>query len=329
VQSGSLSLSRQRQFHAETRCGGACRLQPRRRARSGQRRGHRAARAFLPVDRRLRPCHRRFQPRHRARSGHGAGLEFALLDAGSGEQGVGCGARRLRPRHRAQPPLCERLRQPRLRACAPEAVRAGDRRLRQRAGARTWTCFLPVRARPGQARYRRRHGATRSRPGPPARPQHRGALCRDGFPAEGERTVGSLTMKHAVIVAHPNPQSYTAAMASAYREAGLGGGYEVVYRDLYAMGFDPRLEASEIPWTENFALKDDVVAERALLADVDVFVFFYPIWLNSPPSILKGYFERVFGLGFAYRHVGTGNAPLLKGRKMLSFTSSGAPTEWV
>jgi NAD(P)H dehydrogenase (quinone) len=136
-------------------------------------------------------------------------------------------------------------------------------------------------------------------------------------------------MKHAVIVAHPNPQSYTAAMASAYREAGLGGGYEVVYRDLYAMGFDPRLEASEIPWTENFALKDDVVAERALLADVDVFVFFYPIWLNSPPSILKGYFERVFGLGFAYRHVGTGNAPLLKGRKMLSFTSSGAPTEWV
>ncbi|MEJ0028344.1 MAG: NAD(P)H-dependent oxidoreductase [Rhizomicrobium sp.] len=136
-------------------------------------------------------------------------------------------------------------------------------------------------------------------------------------------------MKHAVIVAHPNADSYTAALASAYREAGLAAGHEVIFRDLYAMGFDPRLAESEIPWSPHFALKDDVIAERALLQDVDVFAFFYPLWLNSPPAILKGYLERVFGLGFAYRREGAGNAPLLKGRKMISFTASGAPTEWV
>jgi NAD(P)H dehydrogenase (quinone) len=136
-------------------------------------------------------------------------------------------------------------------------------------------------------------------------------------------------MKHAVIVAHPNPQSYTASLASAYREAGLAAGDEVIYRDLYAMGFDPALAESEIPWSNHFALKDDVIAERLLLKDVDVFAFFYPIWLNSPPAILKGYLERIFGLGFAYRRESAGNAPLLKGRKMISFTASGAPTEWV
>ncbi|MEI9990992.1 MAG: NAD(P)H-dependent oxidoreductase [Rhizomicrobium sp.] len=136
-------------------------------------------------------------------------------------------------------------------------------------------------------------------------------------------------MKHAVIVAHPNTESFTASLASAYREAGLAAGHDVIFRDLYAMGFDPRLAESEIPWSKHFALKDDVIAERALLQDVEVFAFFYPIWLNSPPSILKGYLERVFGLGFAYRREGAGNAPLLKGRKMISFTASGAPTEWV
>jgi len=136
-------------------------------------------------------------------------------------------------------------------------------------------------------------------------------------------------MKHAVIVAHPNAASYTATLAAAYREAGLSSGHEVIFRDLYAMGFDPRLAESEIPWSDHFALKDDVVAERALLADVDVFVLFYPIWLNSPPAILKGYLERIFGLGFAYRREGAGNAPLLKGKKLMSFTASGAPTEWV
>ena len=136
-------------------------------------------------------------------------------------------------------------------------------------------------------------------------------------------------MKHAVIVAHPNPDSYTTSLASAYREAGLAAGDEVIFRDLYAMGFDPRLAESEIAWSKHFALKDDVIAERAVLQDVDVFAFFYPIWLNSPPPILKGYLERIFGLGFAYRREGAGNAPLLRGRKMISFTASGAPTEWV
>ena len=72
-----------------------------------------------------------------------------------------------------------------------------------------------------------------------------------------------------------------------------------------------------------------MVAERAALADVDVFVFVYPFWINAPPAILKGYIDRVFGFGFAYGPNGDGSQPLLGGRKMISFTSSGAPTEWV
>jgi len=136
-------------------------------------------------------------------------------------------------------------------------------------------------------------------------------------------------MKHAVIVAHPSRDSFTSTVASTYRDAGLAASHDVIYRDLYAMHFDPCLPEAELPWSKHFAVRDDVLAERALLDNVDVFAVFYPLWLNAPPAILKGYFERVFGMGFAYRSDGRANAPMLARRKFISFTSSGAPTEWV
>ena len=136
-------------------------------------------------------------------------------------------------------------------------------------------------------------------------------------------------MKHAVIVAHPSLQSYTSSMASSYREVGLAAGHDVIYRDLYRMNFDPCLAESELPWAKSYALRDDVIAEREILKDVDVFALFYPLWLNAQPAILKGYLERVFGMGFAYRREGSGNVPMLKGKRLISFTNSGAPTEWV
>jgi NAD(P)H dehydrogenase (quinone) len=100
-------------------------------------------------------------------------------------------------------------------------------------------------------------------------------------------------------------------------------------RDLYGMAFDPCLKADEIPTSPGFAPRADVVGERLILGDTDVFALFYPFWLNAPPAMLKGYLDRVFGMGFAYGKGGGGNEPLLRGRKLISFTTSGAPTEWV
>ena len=135
-------------------------------------------------------------------------------------------------------------------------------------------------------------------------------------------------MKHAVIFAHPNADSFTASVASAYAQAAEGLGHAVIHRDLYRMGFDPCLKAEELP-RENFTPAADVQAERALLKDVDVFALVYPLWLNTPPAMMKGYLERVFGFGFAYGGGGNSAEPLLSGRRMIAFSSSGAPLQWV
>ena len=136
-------------------------------------------------------------------------------------------------------------------------------------------------------------------------------------------------MKHAVIVAHPNHRSLTRSAGDAYIEAARAIGHEALIRDLYVMGFDPRLRSEEIPQEEPPTPGADVLAERTLLAHVDVFAFVYPFWFNAPPAILKGYVDRVFSMGFGYAPAFGGTEPLLTGRQLISFSFSGAPDQWV
>jgi NAD(P)H dehydrogenase (quinone) len=136
-------------------------------------------------------------------------------------------------------------------------------------------------------------------------------------------------MKHAVVIAHPNSRSLTCAAAAAYAEAARALGHEVIVRDLYRMGFDPCLKAGEIPSGTGPRFEPDVVAERSALADVDVFCFVYPLWFNAPPAMLKGYLDRVFSMGFGFGPALGGTEPLLDGRRLISFSFSGAPEQWV
>lgn len=136
-------------------------------------------------------------------------------------------------------------------------------------------------------------------------------------------------MKHAVIVAHPDPKSLNVSLARTYSEALRALGHETIVRDLYALGFDPCLKASEIPGPAAPRFAADVMRERALLTDIDVFAFVYPLWFNAPPAILKGYVDRVFGMGFGFNPDFGGMSPALGGRGLISITTSGAPEHWV
>jgi len=136
-------------------------------------------------------------------------------------------------------------------------------------------------------------------------------------------------VKHAVISAHPRAASFTASVALAYRNACAANGDGAMVRDLYRMEFDPCMKADELPFDPAFRPGPDVTAERRLLDDCQVFAFFYPLWLNAPPAMIKGYLERVFGFGFAYGAGGRSYTPLLSGRRLISFSSSGAPADWL
>lgn len=136
-------------------------------------------------------------------------------------------------------------------------------------------------------------------------------------------------MNHAVILAHPKPTSFCASIARTCVEHLRAGGHQVVLRDLYALDFDPRLKADEMPTAKGAVPSADVVIERRALAGVKSLIFVYPFWFNAPPAILKGYVDRVLGMGFGYASISGRMEGLLDGMTLTSFSTSGAPEHWV
>jgi putative NADPH-quinone reductase len=68
---------------------------------------------------------------------------------------------------------------------------------------------------------------------------------------------------------------------------------------------------------------DDVCAEQA----PDIITFISPIWWIGWPAMLKGYVDRVFSLGFAYRYTRGGVEGCLGGKRAVIVPSSGSPMD--
>lgn len=133
-------------------------------------------------------------------------------------------------------------------------------------------------------------------------------------------------MKHLIIVAHPNPDSFTMAMVHQTHQQLLAKGDSCQVRDLYAMGFDPVLSAEDLVGFKHDQIKDDIAQEQRYLLEADMISFFYPLWWGGAPAILRGYIDRVFSYGFAYQYGPKGMCPnLLEGKRAIMITPMGAP----
>jgi NAD(P)H dehydrogenase (quinone) len=134
------------------------------------------------------------------------------------------------------------------------------------------------------------------------------------------------TFKHAIIACHPDEKSFTLSMAHRYAETVRAHGHDAIVRDLYRLKFNPTLRSRERRGTP----AKDVVKEWGTLGKPDVFVLVYPIWFGTPPALLKGYIDRVFGAGRTRGQGGEGGArELLVGKRLVSITSSGSMRAWL
>ena len=132
--------------------------------------------------------------------------------------------------------------------------------------------------------------------------------------------------KHSVILCHPCPESFTHSVAERYARTVREHGHHAQVRDLYALGFNPVLSEEE----RRGDAGADIAEELRLLEGTDVFVLVYPIWFGTPPAMMKGYIERVFGAGCACGAPSEGmGRSVLAGRQLVSFTSSGSMQAWL
>lgn len=105
---------------------------------------------------------------------------------------------------------------------------------------------------------------------------------------------------HLVVLAHPDPDSFCASIARCWAEQAVANHQACEIVDLYQEGFDPVLRKEEQPGKPGFAPSPELLEQAARLRDVDVLVLVYPIWFGSPPAMMKGYLERVIGIGTAF-----------------------------
>ncbi|KMY69086.1 NAD(P)H dehydrogenase [Desulfocarbo indianensis] len=106
-------------------------------------------------------------------------------------------------------------------------------------------------------------------------------------------------MNILLVLGHPSGDSFCAAIAQSARTALEELGHEVIFHDLYREGFDPLISAREIPQD---APLDPVAARHCReLAQAEGIVVVHPNYWGQPPAMLKGWIDRVFRPGVAYR----------------------------
>lgn len=105
-------------------------------------------------------------------------------------------------------------------------------------------------------------------------------------------------MNVLIVYAHPDPHSLNASLKNYAVQHLEAAGHTVQVSDLYAMEWNATLSASEIPEREHH--RADVLREQEKLRWADAVIFQFPLWWFSMPAIMKGWFDRVYTLGFGY-----------------------------
>lgn len=134
-------------------------------------------------------------------------------------------------------------------------------------------------------------------------------------------------MKALVVLAHPNRESFNAAIKAAVLEELNDRGDDVRTHDLYAMRFNPVLNGDDFATLRRGEVESDI---RPLQSDVrwaDLLIFIYPTWWVNVPAILKGYFDRVLSHGFAFQTSAGGSRGLLHGKVAFLIQTMGSSPE--
>lgn len=152
------------------------------------------------------------------------------------------------------------------------------------------------------------------------------------------------------VLAHPEGRSLTAALHREGIAELTAAGHRVEVSDLYAMKWNPVVDAADYGSSgderlligpasrralEDGTLSPDIRAEQDKLDRADLVVVQFPLWWFGMPAILKGWVDRVFIKGYAYSipdperpgrslRYGTGG---LAGKRALAVVTIGAAPE--
>jgi NAD(P)H dehydrogenase (quinone) len=142
-------------------------------------------------------------------------------------------------------------------------------------------------------------------------------------------------MKLLLVHCHPDPGSFGAALRQAAVDGLTTAGHELRHIDLYAEGFDPVFSRAEKQSYLGDTARniDGVAAHVEALRWAEGWVVVYPTWFYGAPAMLKGWLDRVWLPGVAFR-IATAKERTIAGelkniRCFVGITTSGSPWWWL
>lgn len=111
-------------------------------------------------------------------------------------------------------------------------------------------------------------------------------------------------MNILIVYSHPSKKSYTFQILEHLKSQIAKQNWNLEISDLYAMNFESDMSEEEYE-REGFAktelpISNDVLDEHAKIEKADCIIFLYPLWWSDCPAKLKGWFDRVYSVGYAY-----------------------------
>ncbi len=128
-----------------------------------------------------------------------------------------------------------------------------------------------------------------------------------------------------ILLGHPDKETRGGSFVDAYEKGAKEAGHEVRRMNIGEMKFDPVLHMG---YKAIQPFEPDIVTAQENIKWCDHFVILYPSWWSTMPSVLKGFFDRAWMPGFAFRFKKEGFmagmmwSRLLKGRTARVFVTS-------
>ncbi|HEL3159571.1 TPA: NAD(P)H-dependent oxidoreductase [Stenotrophomonas maltophilia] len=147
-------------------------------------------------------------------------------------------------------------------------------------------------------------------------------------------------MRALILLAHPEPRSFNAHLATHAAEQLRHENLQVDVVDLYAEGFDPLEAADHHPHrlhpdhfdpqreqrhsAEQGQLPAEVQRHLRLLRAADLLILQFPLWWFAAPAMLKGWLDRVLVYGPMYNSRHRHERGVMQGKRALLSVTTGS-----
>lgn len=130
--------------------------------------------------------------------------------------------------------------------------------------------------------------------------------------------------KIAIINGHPNKESFNSGVAEAYKNGAIEAGAEIKEIRIADLNFNPNLQFG---YQKRMNLEPDLLNAWEIIQWADHLVWIHPVWWGGLPALMKGFIDRLFlpGLAYKYRENSLWWDKLLKGKTAHIITTIDQP----